>query len=75
MVHSHREGDPFDTPTGSGNVYVVTRDPDAAYARAMALGAKVVREMEDTDYGSRGFSIADPEGNVWSFGTYAGVDT
>jgi uncharacterized glyoxalase superfamily protein PhnB len=28
--------------------------------------------MEDTDYGSRGFSIADEEGNRWSFGTYAG---
>ena len=28
--------------------------------------------MEDTDYGSHGFSIADAEGNAWSFGTYAG---
>ncbi len=28
--------------------------------------------MEETDYGSRGFSVADVEGNRWSFGTYAG---
>ncbi len=28
--------------------------------------------MREEDYGSRGFSIADPEGNIWSVGTYAG---
>jgi uncharacterized glyoxalase superfamily protein PhnB len=28
--------------------------------------------MREEDYGSRGFSIADPDGNVWSFGTYSG---
>ena len=28
-----------------------------------ALGVRVFRPMEDTDYGSRGFSIADAEGN------------
>ena len=27
-------------------------------------------EIIDTDYGSRDFSVRDPEGNVWSFGTY-----
>ncbi|MGH9115301.1 MAG: hypothetical protein ACRDWW_05665 [Acidimicrobiales bacterium] len=27
-----------------------------------------------TDYGSRGFSIRDFEGNRWSFGTCAGGD-
>ena len=74
MVHSPRGDDPFDRPTGSGNSYVVTRDPDAVHARAAALGARVVRAMEETDYGSRGFTVADPEGNLWSFGTYAGSD-
>ncbi|MGH2960652.1 MAG: VOC family protein, partial [Solirubrobacterales bacterium] len=24
----------------------------------------------DTDYGSRDYSARDPEGNMWSFGTY-----
>jgi uncharacterized glyoxalase superfamily protein PhnB len=38
----------------------------------MAAGATVVREMREEDYGSRGFSVADPEGNVWSIGTYRG---
>ena len=53
-------------------VYVVTDRPDEVHERAQALGATVTRPLEDTDYGSRGFSILDPEGNSWSFGTYAG---
>jgi uncharacterized glyoxalase superfamily protein PhnB len=52
--------------------YVVTKDPDAVWARAKDLGARVIRDLEDTDYGSRGFSIADTEGNTYSFGSYAG---
>jgi uncharacterized glyoxalase superfamily protein PhnB len=59
-------------PTGAGSTYVVTADPAAALERATALGATVVRPMQDEDYGSTGFSIADPEGNHWSFGTYCG---
>ena len=75
MVHSRSKADEtFATPKGSGNVYVVCDDPDAVWAKAQALGATVLRPMEDTDYGSHGFSIADAEGNAWSFGTYAGAD-
>jgi uncharacterized glyoxalase superfamily protein PhnB len=29
-----------------------------------------VREIEDTDYGSREYTARDLEGHVWSFGTY-----
>ncbi len=58
--------------TGAEPDFLVVADPDAVWARAEKLGATVVREMRDEDYGSRGFSIADPEGNKWSFGTYAG---
>jgi uncharacterized glyoxalase superfamily protein PhnB len=48
----------------------VTPDPDPQYARSRAAGAKIVRELEDMPYGSREFSVRDPEGNLWSFGTY-----
>jgi uncharacterized glyoxalase superfamily protein PhnB len=57
---------------GTLGTYTVTDDPDALYARAKAAGARIVRELNDTDYGSREFTAADPEGNRWSFGTYAG---
>jgi uncharacterized glyoxalase superfamily protein PhnB len=59
-------------PPGVGSVYVVTADPDALYERAVAAGATVVRGLTDQDYGSREFSVRDPEGVYWSFGTYGG---
>ena len=59
-------------PSGPISVYVVTDEPDALHDRAVAAGATIVRGLRDEEYGSRGFSAADPEGNVWSFGTYAG---
>ena len=73
MVSSRGGADPnFVTTPGGATVYVVTDDPDAVWQRAQDLGARVLRPMQDTDYGSRGFSVADPEGTSWSFGTYAG---
>lgn len=66
-----------DTPFGqraAGNdaVYVVCHEPDALYERAVGAGATVVRSLREEDYGSRGFTVSDPEGNLWSFGTYEG---
>ena len=51
-------------------IYVQVQDVDAHYARAKAAGAEIVRELADTDYGSREYSVRDPEGHLWSFGTY-----
>lgn len=56
---------------GTGSLYISVDDPDALHDRAVAAGATVIRALQDTDYGSREFSVRDPEGNVWSFGTYA----
>ena len=73
MISSRdRPDDTFSVARGAASVYVVVDDPDAVYSRAKQLGADVIRDMENTDYGSRGFSIKDAEGNRWSFGTYAG---
>ena len=58
---------------GGGNtqsVYVVVTDADAVHARASAGGARIVMPIKDEDYGGRGFSCHDPEGHLWSFGTY-----
>jgi uncharacterized glyoxalase superfamily protein PhnB len=60
-------------PTGVSATYVVSDQPDALYERAMAAGAELVQGLRDEDYGSRGFSVRDPEGNIWSFGTYRGA--
>ncbi|BCH24395.1 VOC family protein [Mesorhizobium sp. L-8-3] len=55
---------------GGKSVYIAVNDADALYARAKAAGAKIEQELNDKDYGSRDFICRDPEGNVWSFGTY-----
>jgi uncharacterized glyoxalase superfamily protein PhnB len=50
--------------------YIVVADVDAHHDRAVAAGAKVVYPLTDEDYGGRGYSCLDPEGHLWSFGTY-----
>lgn len=67
-----RSGDERWLEPGTFGCYVVTDEPDALLARATAAGATVLRELNDTDYGSRDFAVRDPEGNNWSFGTYRG---
>jgi uncharacterized glyoxalase superfamily protein PhnB len=58
---------------GTSSLHVVTADPDAVMARARALDASVVHELVDqTDYPSRDFTVADPDGNHWTFATFAG---
>jgi len=52
------------------STYLVVPDADAIYARAQAAGATVVRSLQDTPYGSREFTVKDPEGHSWSVGTY-----
>jgi uncharacterized glyoxalase superfamily protein PhnB len=53
-----------------GTLYATVDDPDALCERATRAGAEIVRGLDDTDYGSREFSVRDPQGVVWNFGTY-----
>ncbi|MGE0499938.1 MAG: VOC family protein [Rhizobiaceae bacterium] len=55
---------------GGKSVYIAVDDADVVYARAKAAGARILEELHDKDYGSRDFICADPEGVVWSVGTY-----
>jgi uncharacterized glyoxalase superfamily protein PhnB len=71
MLGSTGEGDDrFNQGAGRYSLYVVVADPDAHHARASEAGASVERALNDTDYGSREYTGRDPEGNLWSFGTY-----
>lgn len=56
--------------TGRAVTYLVAPDPDARHDIAVAAGAEVVMGLTDQPYGSREFAVADPEGNIWSVGTY-----
>jgi uncharacterized glyoxalase superfamily protein PhnB len=54
----------------TGSCYAAVADIEALYARAKRAGARILGELERTDYGSLDFSARDPEGFLWHFGTY-----
>ena len=54
----------------SQSPYVIVTDVDAHHARAVEAGADIVMPLEDKGYGGRGYGCRDPEGNLWSFGSY-----
>jgi uncharacterized glyoxalase superfamily protein PhnB len=51
-------------------LYVAVDDPDAHHERARAAGADIIMEPTNMDYGARNYIARDPEGHLWSFGTY-----
>ena len=58
---------------GTSSLHVVTSDPDTVMERALAVGATVVHPLVDqTDYPSHDFTVADVDGNHWTFATFAG---
>src|SRR5690242_3688914 len=55
------------TPTAAATHLIKIRVPDvdAAFARARAAGAQVLRELQTFQYGERSGTVADPEGHRW----------
>jgi uncharacterized glyoxalase superfamily protein PhnB len=52
------------------SVYVVVADADAVHARAKAAGAEMLIDIKTEDYGGRGFTCRDPQGHIWTVGSY-----
>jgi uncharacterized glyoxalase superfamily protein PhnB len=50
--------------------YLVVNDADLVHQRVVDAGAPIVMPLKDEDYGGRGFTCRDPEGQLWSIGTY-----
>lgn len=73
---AREESDPLWVDSvGHGQCYCVVptdADVDRVHAAALAAGGTSVREPVDQDYGGRGCTVRDPEGNQWSFGSYPG---
>jgi uncharacterized glyoxalase superfamily protein PhnB len=59
----------FAQPTQS-NLFVYVPDVDAAYANALAAGAKPVAPVSDMFWGDRWGMVADPFGNIWQIATH-----
>ena len=52
------------------STYVYVPDVDAAFAKALALGAEVVGAPEDKPYQERACALRDSFGNIWYVATY-----
>ena len=74
MLGSHKPDGEWSTQPGTAAAYVVSSDPAVVHQRVVEHGgAREVGELTERDYGSSEFIVVDPEGNKWSFGTYAGA--
>jgi len=54
----------------SVGLHIYVEDVDARFARAIAVGAKVVRPVQDQFYGDRTGTLRDPFGHVWFLATH-----
>lgn len=62
---------PFsELPAGGRLVYCAIDEVDSLYEQVREAGGEIAVGLTDTDYGSRDFTVRDPEGNLWAFGTY-----
>ncbi|MEO2198105.1 MAG: VOC family protein [bacterium] len=53
---------PAEAGTNTQSAYVIVDDADAHYAIAKASGAEMVPDIQDQDYGGRGYTCKDLEG-------------
>jgi PhnB protein len=65
-------GDPPSSEATAGSIYVYVPDVDAAYHRALQLGATSVAAPEDKPYQERSAGVRDSFGNIWWLSTYRG---
>ena len=64
----HQNFSPESLGGGSVRMVMVVRDPDAAFQRAVAAGARAVWPVTDQPYSWRVGRVADPFGHHWEIG-------
>ena len=51
-------------------IYLVEHDIEARYDQVRQGGAAILFPLKDEDYGGKSFTATDPEGHIWTFGSY-----
>ncbi len=64
----HSNFSPESLGGATARMVMVVDDPDAAFARGVAAGAKVVSPVDNQPYGWRVGRIVDPFGHHWEIG-------
>jgi len=78
MVGSLKEKEYSDLVSVPANVnglntqsaYLIAENIEGHYEHAIAKGANIILPLEDQDYGGKLYTCTDPEGYLWSFGSY-----
>ena len=52
------------------SLMIYVEDCDAMFAKAIELGATVIKPLQDQFYGDRSGCLADPFGHVWTIATH-----
>jgi len=73
MLNSARPGlsSPAQLGSSTQSLTVFVDDLDAHYERAKAVGAKIVEDLHETEYGERQYGVEDLEGHHWLFSRHA----
>lgn len=61
---------PMGDKIGHADLMIYVPAVDAAFARAVAVGATIVRPVEDQFYGDRSGWLKDPFGHEWTLSTH-----
>jgi len=74
MLADESEQMNFRSPKAHGgtpvHIHLYVKDVDATVAKAVEMGAKMMREVQDMFYGDRTGSIEDPFGHFWHVATH-----
>jgi uncharacterized glyoxalase superfamily protein PhnB len=62
--------DPRQVGGNTQGIYLVLEDVDGAYDRVQRAGGEILIPIKDEEYGGRGFTCRDLEGQLWSVGSY-----
>lgn len=71
MLGTYKPDRAWNRQPGTFGGYVVTDHVEDLYQRISASGTTITQELSESDHGPE-FALSDPEGNLWSFGSYRG---
>lgn len=55
-------------------IYIPVNDVDTHYNISTGKGAAIIAPLTEKPYGGKDYTCQDPEGHIWSFGTYRPAD-
>jgi PhnB protein len=74
MLADEMQAGPYRSPEAFGgspvSLMIYIENVDGVFARALSLGARQSRAVEDQFYGDRSGNLIDPFGHVWTIATH-----